>query len=107
MSISTTFPQAVPRATARTSDRPASWSAWPAFAESTRVWLAQVGFLAIVQLYITYLGGGLERDPRSGLFAWPMIAAIGLAGVVGIWFSHRTGFPAAWSAGVSRRGRIL
>jgi hypothetical protein len=78
------------------------------FAASARVWLVLVGFLALVQLFITHVGGGLERDPRSALFAWPSIVGFGLAGLVGVWFSHRTGFPAAWTGDrVSNLKRII
>jgi hypothetical protein len=68
-------------------------------AQSTAVWIALLGFLACVQLFITYAGAGLERDPRSALFSWPAIAIVGTAGLIGIWLSHRTGFPAAGSIG--------
>src|SRR6266536_1480154 len=43
-------------------------------AQSIRVWVALLGFLAGVQLFITYVGAGLERDPRASLFSWPAIA---------------------------------
>ena len=49
-----------------------------ALAQSVRVWLALVGYLAIVQLFITYIGAGLEQDPRSAFLSWPAIG-IGLA----------------------------
>src|ERR671936_2808966 len=78
-----------------------------AFANSTRVWLVLVAFLGVVNLFITFVGAGLERDPRSVLFSWPVIVIVGLAGLVGIWFSHRTGFPAAWDARISNRQRLL
>jgi hypothetical protein len=78
-----------------------------AFANSTRVWLGLVAFLAVVNLFITFAGAGLERDPRSVLFSWPIIAVVGLAGLAGIWLSHRTGFPAAWDTRVSNRQRFV
>ena len=78
-----------------------------AFGNSVRVWLGCVAFLVIVELYIVLIGGGLEKDPRIGLFAPLSIAAFGIAGLVGIWFSHRTGFPAAWDSRVSNRHRLF
>jgi hypothetical protein len=78
-----------------------------AFANSTRVWLVLVAFLGVVSVFITFVGAGLERDPRSALFSWPVIAAVGLAGLAGIWFSHRTGFPAAWDVRISNHQRLL
>ena len=107
MSASTMFSQLAPRAVARSSGGPLPLAGGPGFAASARVWLVLVAFLAVVQLFITFVGAGLERDPRVGLFAWPMIGAFGLAGLVGIWFSHRTGFPAAWGGGISKRQRLL
>jgi hypothetical protein len=68
-------------------------------ARSIRVWLGLLAFLAFVQLFITYVGAGLERDPRVVLFSWPAIAIVGAVGLVGIWLSHRTGFPAAGYVG--------
>jgi hypothetical protein len=64
-------------------------------AQSIRVWVALLGFLAGVNLFITYVGGGLETDPRAALFSWPAIAVFGGLGLLGIFLSHRTGFPAA------------
>ena len=69
-------------------------------AQSIRVWVALLGFLAGVQLFITYVGAGLERDPRASLFSWPAIALFGGLGLVGIWLSHKTGFPAADRVGM-------
>lgn len=78
-----------------------------AVVNSARIWLGCVAFLAAVNLYITFVGGGLEKDPRIGLFSWPSIAIFGVAGAVGVWLSHRTGFPAAWDPRISNRGRLL
>src|SRR5437868_1863073 len=78
-----------------------------ALANSLRVWLGCVALLVAVELYIVFIGGGLEKDPRIGLFVPPSIAAFGIAGVVGIWLSHRTGFPAAWDSRVSNRDRLF
>ena len=78
-----------------------------AFANSTRVWLGLLAFLGVVNLYITFIGGGLETDPRAVLFSWPVIAADGLLGLVGIWLSHRTGFPAAWDARITGVQRVV
>jgi hypothetical protein len=76
-------------------------------AKSALVWLGAVVFLALVNLFITFVGAGLERDPRAQLFAWPVILGFGLAGIAGVWLSHRTGFPSAWDTRVSNRQRFL
>src|SRR5687768_13001998 len=108
MSSATTLSQRAVRP-ASGNEVPSRFAAGDAgFPASARVWLILVGFLAVVQLFITYVGAGLERDPRAALFGWPMIAVFGVAGLVGIWFSHRTGFPSAWGNGeISNRNRIL
>jgi hypothetical protein len=78
-----------------------------AFANSVRVWLGCVAFLVVVELYIVLIGGGLEKDPRIGLFTPPSIAVFGLAGLIGVWLSHRTGFPPAWDSRVGIRQRLF
>jgi hypothetical protein len=78
-----------------------------AFVNSIRIWIGCVAFLALVNLYIAFVGGGLEKDPRIGLFSWPSIAIFGVAGAIGVWLSHRTGFPAAWDPRISNRERLL
>jgi len=77
------------------------------FGNSARVWLGCVAFLVVVELYIVLIGGGLDKDPRTGLFSPLSIAAFGVAGFVGIWLSHRTGFPAAWDTRISLRSRVV
>jgi hypothetical protein len=77
-----------------------------ALLRSEGVWLALVTFLGLVHLFIVFVGGGLQDDPRAVLFSWPAIGIIGLAGLVGIWLADRTGFPAAWDACVSNRQRF-
>ena len=78
-----------------------------AFANSTRVWLLLVVFLGLVNLFITFVDAGLKTDARSVLFSWPAIAIFGVAGLVGIGLSHRTGFPAAWDERISNRQRLV
>src|SRR5216110_914887 len=78
-----------------------------AFGNSVRVWLGCVAFLVVVELYVVLIGGGLEKAPRTGLFSPLSIAAFGVAGFIGVWLSHRTGFPAAWDARISVRDRLL
>jgi hypothetical protein len=77
------------------------------FANSTRIWLILIAFLGLVNLFISYIGAGLEKDPRSQLFSWPAIVILGVVGLVDVWLSHRTGFPAAWDPAISNRQRIL
>ena len=71
------------------------------------VWLLCVAFLIVVDLYINLIGGGLQDDPRIALFSPPSIAIFGVAGLIGVWLSHRTGFPAAWDPRSGWRGRMF
>src|SRR2546427_2757829 len=71
------------------------------------VWLILVGFLVIVDLFITFVGAGLQSDPRAQLFSPPAILIVGIVGLAGIWLSHRTGFPPAWDPTVPARPRFL
>src|SRR5438270_11853482 len=72
-----------------------------AFGNSARVWLGCVVFLIVVELYVVLICGGLEKDPRTGLFSPLSIAAFGVAGILGAWLSHRICFAAAWDARIS------
>src|SRR6266568_2998513 len=84
------------------------WLGGPsATANSTRAWLILLGFVGLVNLFISYVGAGLQDDPRAVLFSWPAIATFAVLGVLGIVLSHRTGFPAAWDARVSNVQRLL
>src|SRR5438105_12679912 len=78
-----------------------------ALSRSLRVWFVCVAFLIAVNLYITLVGGGLQNDPRSGLFSWPSLAIFAIAGVAGIWLSRRTGFPAAWDPQIDNLRRFV
>src|SRR5439155_1092200 len=57
------------------------------FARSAWVWLGLVAFLAIVDLFIVFVGAGLENDPRATLFSWPAIAVVGVVGLAGMWLA--------------------
>jgi hypothetical protein len=84
--------------------------AWPApspLLRSTLVWLTLLTYLVLVELFITLIGAGLERDPRAVLFSFPSIALFGTTGLVGIWLSHRTGFPAAWDSHATRQRWLM
>src|SRR5205085_11479841 len=73
------------------------WLSGPtATANSTRARLILLGFDGLVNLFISYVGAGLQDYPRAVLFSWPAIATFAVLGVLGIVLSHRTGFPAAW-----------
>jgi hypothetical protein len=77
------------------------------FRISARVWLGCVAFLGLVKLLILAFPASFYDDPRLALFDWLPIAIVGAAGLLGVWLSHRTGFPAAWDEGGANRARLL
>lgn len=77
------------------------------FINSARVWLVLIAYLVLVELFIVFVGAGLESDPRAALFSVPSLALFAAAGLVGLFFASRTGFPAAWDERISNRQRLL
>jgi hypothetical protein len=78
----------------------------PSLATSLRVWLGLLAYLAVVNLFITFVGAGPENDPRAVLFSWPSIAIFGVLGAIGIVLADRTGFPSAWDPAIPLRERL-
>lgn len=78
-------------------------------AGSVRVWLALVAYLFFAKVMITYVFPvTFERGSgQAEVFSWPSLAIFAVLGLCGVWLAHRTGFPAAWSARISNRQRVL
>ena len=70
-------------------------------------WVACVGLLILTGLFIRFVGGGLEDDPRKGLFGPIPVAIVALVGGLGVYLASRTGFPAAWDRRITNRSRFL
>lgn len=70
-------------------------------------WLACVGLLVATSLFIAFVGGGLEDDPRRVLFEPATVAVLGVLGGLGVLLASRTGFPAAWDARIGHRRRFV
>jgi hypothetical protein len=72
---------------------------------SAITWLILVVFLVAVRVLVDAFYPDAFNDPeQASFFAWPSLAIIAILGLVGVYFSHLTQFPAAWSmsAPVSR-----
>lgn len=69
-------------------------------------WGVCVAFLVATGLFIRHVGGGLEDDPRRGLFGPLPVALVALVGGIGVSLAARTGFPSAWDARVDQRVRF-
>jgi hypothetical protein len=75
--------------------------------DSWIAWGTCVAILVATNLFIEYVGAGLEADPRRSLFSWPVIALFGALGALGVFLASRTGFPSAFDRTVSNRERWL
>src|SRR5438309_91880 len=65
---------------------------------SAFLWLVLVGVLVIIRLLIDAFYPSAFNDPeQASFFAWPALVVLGVLGLVGVYFAHLTGFPAAWS----------
>jgi hypothetical protein len=65
---------------------------------SVIVWLVLVAVLIVVRLAVYAFYPNAFNDPeQASFFGWPALALVGLLGLVGVYFAHLTGFPAAWS----------
>lgn len=75
---------------------------------SIAVWLALVAFLAIVKVTLDlFFPYAFAAPDQAALFQWASLAAISVAGLIGVVLSRRTGFPEAWDERISNRQRIL
>lgn len=75
---------------------------------SYAVYLGLMGYLALVKLVLTFfVPAGFRAPAQAAVFAWPMIAALTVAGAAGVWFSERVGLPGLWDRRVTARDRLL
>jgi hypothetical protein len=77
-----------------------------AIINSAVVWLALMAYWLVADLLLAAYPPGPEgrQLPPDGLIALGIYAVLGL---VGIWCTHRTGFPAAWDVRLPTWGRLL
>jgi len=77
------------------------------FANDYLVYLLLMAFLASIKLSIDYLFVAQFRAVSQALvFDWKFIGIWTVAGLAGIWLSHRTGFPSMMDASVSHLHRF-
>jgi hypothetical protein len=71
---------------------------------SSAVWLGLMAYWALADTLIAiFPPGGRPFQPEG----WLTHLVLTLAGLVAIWATHRTGFPAAWDARISATRRLL
>jgi hypothetical protein len=81
-------------------------SALTPFRVSVKVWLGSVAYLVLVKLIITFFPATFSSVEQAAVFAWPALGIWAILGFIGIWFAHKTGFPAAWDARFSNKERL-
>lgn len=74
---------------------------------STATFMALVAYLALVKLIILVVPATFRSVEQAAVFDWPFIAIVAVAGVAGLWFARKTGFPEAWDARVSPAQRFV
>lgn len=74
---------------------------------SVTIWLLLMAYLVAVKLTITFSPVAFRGASQAAVFDWPLLAFWTIAGLIGIWFARRTGFPEAWDAHVTNRQRFI
>ena len=74
---------------------------------SAIVWLALMGYLALVKVIITFFPAIFRSAVQTAVFDWPFLGVWTVAGLIGVWLAHRTGFPDAWDRRIGNRQRFL
>ena len=74
---------------------------------SVAVWLALMGYLVLVKIIITFFPASFRSVAQAAVFDWPSLGVVTIAGLIGIWFACRTGFPDAWDKEIPNRQRFL
>jgi hypothetical protein len=68
-----------------------------AFWPSARGYLLLMVYLVVVKLAITFVPDAFRSTAQAAVFAWPMIGALTVLGVGGLWLSRRSGLPGFWN----------
>ena len=79
---------------------------WQQVANSALVWLALMAYWGLVSVILTFSpapASGRQLPPTDVLTH----AVYTVAGLVGILFAHKTGFPAAWDVRIPLKSRFL
>lgn len=70
---------------------------WP----SARGYLLLMAYLVVVKLSITFVPDAFRSTAQAAAFAWPMIGALTILGLGGLWLARRSGLPAFWNPDLS------
>lgn len=63
----------------------------------------------LVAIKLALLGGppAFRSPSQAAVFAWPFLAGLAAAGLLGAWLARRAGLPEAWGGDVRARDRFL
>src|SRR5262249_53873375 len=70
-------------------------------------WLLLMGWCAVVEVIVSGSPDTFRSVEQAQVFAWPMLAALLVAGWIGIWCAGRVGLAAAWQRPEPWRRRWL
>jgi hypothetical protein len=72
-------------------------------ARSLWIYLGLMAYLVAVKLAIDLLFPPtvFASPSQAGVFAWPALGIWTVAGLLGVWLAHRTGFPGLWDKEVN------
>jgi len=74
---------------------------------SIRIYLGLMAYLVLVKLILTAFPAVFRSPAQASVFEWPLLALWTGLGLLGVWLSEKTGFPAAWGEKGSNRPRIV
>ena len=75
---------------------------------SAAAFLAVMAGLVVIKLAVARLAPQAYVVPaQAQVLAWPVIGALTIVGLIGVWFASRTGFPETWDPRVPVRHRLL
>jgi hypothetical protein len=66
------------------------------FPAAARGFLLLMAWLALVKLAITFVPDAFRSTAQAAVFAWPMIGALTILGLGGLWLAQRSGLPGFW-----------
>lgn len=87
----------------RASRRPIVWQQ---STSSYRVWLALMAYLVLVKLVITAVPTVFRHEAQAAVFDWLALSIWTVAGLAGIFFARKTGFPDAFDECVTHWQRF-
>jgi len=67
------------------------------FRASAAGYLLLMAYLVLVKLAITFVPDAFRSTAQAAVFAWPVIAALIVLGLGGLWLARRIGLPGFWN----------